>query len=247
MSVKLMTDVFESDLEPTRRLVALIYANFANDDGENSWPSVSTVSRMTGLTDRAVRLNVKSMVSDKILIPDGTSKYRTNRFRLDRNALLGYKRGEQPHADPESDSPSTLNQIHPESDSSLNQIQPNPESDSASTLNQIHPYPESDSANPLILNTNPSCTSDKTGSHQTIWDTILQQFVGQCDRVTFRTYLEPVDPLAWDGKMLTLAVANPYAQALLQDRFEPSINRILAGIAGLPEARTNIIVRPPNG
>jgi hypothetical protein len=247
MSVKLMTDVFESDLEPTRRMVALIYANFANDDGENSWPSVSTISRMTGLTDRAVRTNVKTLVADKILVPDGQSKYRTNRFKLNRSALLDYKREVKSEFDPESDSPSTLNQIHPESDSPLNQIHPHPESDSPSTLNQIHPYPESDSPNPLILNTDPSNTSDKTGPHKTIWDSILQQFHGQCDKVIYRTYLEPVDPIGWDGKTLTLGVANSYTQELIRSRFEPSINHYLSGIAGLPDAHANIIVRPPNG
>ncbi len=71
MSIKLMTDVFESDLGPTRRLVCLVYANFANDDGENSWPSVPTVGKMTGLEDRTVQNAIKSLVKDGILIADG--------------------------------------------------------------------------------------------------------------------------------------------------------------------------------
>lgn len=94
-------------------------------------------------------------------------------------------------------------------------------------------------------------TGKESQSHSnechSIWNTILQQFQGQCERVFYRTYLEPISPISWDGKTLTLGAANSYVVDLLNDRFSPSIDHNLSGMTGNPDAHVEIIVRTPNG
>ena len=48
---------------PTKRLVLLALADNANDEGE-CWPSVATLSRKTGLCERAVRTSLRQLEAD---------------------------------------------------------------------------------------------------------------------------------------------------------------------------------------
>ena len=55
MSVKLMTAVFESNLETTEKFVLLCLADHASDDGKNAFPSVQLICKKTSLSERSVR------------------------------------------------------------------------------------------------------------------------------------------------------------------------------------------------
>lgn len=61
MSVRLMAAIFESEtLGPTERLILLALADHADDSGR-CYPSISRLAQRTGLSERAVRNNVRAM------------------------------------------------------------------------------------------------------------------------------------------------------------------------------------------
>ena len=61
MSVKIMSAVFESEtLGPTERLIMLALADHADDDGR-CYPSIGRLCRRTGLKDRSIQNNLKSL------------------------------------------------------------------------------------------------------------------------------------------------------------------------------------------
>ena len=69
-------------------------------------------------------------------------------------------------------------------------------------------------------------------SPEEAWRTVLGQLQGQVERAVYRTWLEPLRPLAYADGTYTLAAASTYARDLAQSRFGATITRQLAGVYG---------------
>ncbi|NMB68270.1 MAG: hypothetical protein GYA20_05870 [Chloroflexi bacterium] len=69
-------------------------------------------------------------------------------------------------------------------------------------------------------------------SPEEAWRTVLGQLQGQVERAAYRTWLEPLRPLAYADGTYTLAAASTYARDLAQSRFGATITRQLAGVYG---------------
>lgn len=82
MSIKVMTLVWDSALEREHKFVALAYADWANDDGENIYPATDRVAWKTGYSERQVRAITKKLRELSILILQGQSSYRTNLYKM---------------------------------------------------------------------------------------------------------------------------------------------------------------------
>jgi len=82
MSGKLTGYIFDLTLPPTAKLVALAYADHADHDGGNIYPSVPTIARKTGLSDRAVTKTTRWLENIGLFMADGESPLRTNRWRI---------------------------------------------------------------------------------------------------------------------------------------------------------------------
>ena len=83
MSVRAMSNVFDrQDIKSsTDRFVLLALTDHASDDGENIYPSVETVCRKTGFSERTVQGAIKNLVAIGALVPDGKGKRMTNKYR----------------------------------------------------------------------------------------------------------------------------------------------------------------------
>ena len=67
MSIRIMSDVFESEsLGPTERLIMLALADHADDEGK-CYPSIARLCRRTGLKERAVQNNIRSLAAQGYL------------------------------------------------------------------------------------------------------------------------------------------------------------------------------------
>ena len=77
MSVRLMSMVFESDLDSTKKLIMLAASDFANDDGRSIYPSVATLCNKTSLSERTVRKQLKQLRESGMLVieKNSTSKF----------------------------------------------------------------------------------------------------------------------------------------------------------------------------
>lgn len=83
MSVRVMTQVWDADISTAEKMVLLIIADHANDDGTNAWPSVATIARKASMSERSVQRHIKSLESAGLLRVEqqagGNAKMRNDR------------------------------------------------------------------------------------------------------------------------------------------------------------------------
>jgi hypothetical protein len=86
MSVKVMGMIWDFPLPSSEKLILLAYADHADHDGNNIWPSIGLVARKTGLSRRTVqRITKKLQERDPpllILQGKGGGVGRTNRWKI---------------------------------------------------------------------------------------------------------------------------------------------------------------------
>ncbi|NCP86768.1 MAG: hypothetical protein CO094_11270 [Anaerolineae bacterium CG_4_9_14_3_um_filter_57_17] len=73
-----VTDVFRR----AEKYILLAYADHADHNGKNVFPSVDLICRKTGYAERAVQASTSSLVENGFLISDGQGPYGTNRYRI---------------------------------------------------------------------------------------------------------------------------------------------------------------------
>jgi len=62
MSIRLMTDVWRTDLPTIEKMILLVIADHANDDGSEAWPSQATIAKKASVSIRTVQRSVNSLV-----------------------------------------------------------------------------------------------------------------------------------------------------------------------------------------
>lgn len=67
MSIKIIDAALEVPCSSTDKLVLLVLANYANDEGINCWPSTATLQRQTGLSERAIRSSFRRLEQRGVL------------------------------------------------------------------------------------------------------------------------------------------------------------------------------------
>jgi len=98
MSVKVMGMVWDADLARDEKYILLAYADHADHEGRNVFPSIMRIARKTGYTTRSVQLITKKLIEMGILIPTGVGPKRTNRYIISL-AKLREKHHEYPFKD----------------------------------------------------------------------------------------------------------------------------------------------------
>lgn len=84
MSVKQMGLVWDLDLPPNQRLVLLAYADHADDDGNNVFPSLARMAHKTGYSKDQVRRISRELTADNLmeLVERSPGHGRPHRYRL---------------------------------------------------------------------------------------------------------------------------------------------------------------------
>lgn len=70
------------DFKPNHKYVLLKYADHADHEGRNIYPSVNTVAKKTGYKVRNVQYLTHQLQAMGLLIPDGEGPRGTNRWRI---------------------------------------------------------------------------------------------------------------------------------------------------------------------
>jgi len=83
MSILLMARVWAAELEPVEKLVALCFADFANDEGQ-AYPSLKTVAKKSGLSEATVRRKLRNLIDRDLL----TLTPRKDKSGRDTSALV---------------------------------------------------------------------------------------------------------------------------------------------------------------
>jgi hypothetical protein len=84
MSVKIMGLVWDLDnsvIDREEKYVLLAYADHADHEGRNMFPSIDLICQKTGYKERAAQMITRSLVAKGFLIPDGKGPKGTNKWR----------------------------------------------------------------------------------------------------------------------------------------------------------------------
>lgn len=91
MSILLMSRVFATSLSPSKKIVLLSLADFADDDGKNIFPSVATVAKKSSLSHRSVQTIIGDFADSGILRitknPFGGAPGKTRHLQINLAAL----------------------------------------------------------------------------------------------------------------------------------------------------------------
>ena len=102
MSIKVMSMVFQTKIpeikyragirtvslpESTAKIVLLAIADSANDEGKESWNSVSTLARKTGLSERSIERITHALMDAGVLLYTGETEYGTNNWSINLDSL----------------------------------------------------------------------------------------------------------------------------------------------------------------
>ena len=83
MSVHVLSWVLRHSEETLgRRLVLIVLADHAKEDGSSSWPSVNTIAREARMTRRPVQTALRQLEEHGAIIPVGTSKAGTTIYTI---------------------------------------------------------------------------------------------------------------------------------------------------------------------
>jgi len=93
MSVRLMSMVFDSDIDSTKKLIMLAVSDFANDEGRSIYPSVSTLCNKTSLSERTVRKQLKELRAKGLLAIEKKSTSKSpNTYYIGVQEMQGCRR-----------------------------------------------------------------------------------------------------------------------------------------------------------
>ena len=91
MSILLMSKVFKINLRLSLKMVLLVLADFASDDGKNIFPSVSTIAKKSSLSRRSVQTIIRDLLGSGILHsaknPHGGAPGSTRHLEINLAAL----------------------------------------------------------------------------------------------------------------------------------------------------------------
>ena len=82
MSGKVSGWVWDTNLPQNEKYVLLAYADHADHEGNNIFPSVGLIARKTGYSHRSVQRIVIRLKEKGYLVIQGTSKYGTNQYSI---------------------------------------------------------------------------------------------------------------------------------------------------------------------
>lgn len=65
-----------------KKVVLLAYADHADHEGNNMYPSIDLIVYKTELSESTVHRCVKELIDDGLLIPDGKGPHNTNKYSM---------------------------------------------------------------------------------------------------------------------------------------------------------------------
>ena len=88
MSVKIMGLVWDLELPQSEKFVLLAYADHADHNGDNMFPSVALVAKKTGYSERSVQRTTRSLEEKGFLVANGKGPKGTNKWKYGRGDKL---------------------------------------------------------------------------------------------------------------------------------------------------------------
>jgi Helix-turn-helix domain len=114
-------------IQGNKRWVLMSLANHADENGQNSWPSVGTMAEDANCSERTVQYALRSLEKDGYITPEGKSAYGTTMYRLSKEGgaesappLFEGATGEPPGVQPGDEEGATITAPKPSKEPSVN-------------------------------------------------------------------------------------------------------------------------------
>jgi len=248
MSVRIMSIVWDSQLGPNEKLVLLALADFANDNGENAWPSVATIAQKTSLGERTVQRKLIEMIQSGLITRDGRGPRGTNRYHISRSAIENYR---QPAPQEgvtvtgcQGDGVSlttkrgvtmtpggvtvTPQGCQGDTGGGVTDDKKGCHGDTRTIINHLtdkHPEPLNDpSADPNTPNT------PNTPNAANLWDAVRGQLAQSISRPHYEQYLLQTQAIGWGNGVLSIGSYNQYTRDFLEKRLTALASQKLSGL-----------------
>ena len=89
MSIRVISAILDADTgSPGTKLVLMILADFAREDGGSIYPSMETVAQRACMNECTVRRNIKKLIDAGWIIKEGKGFGKTNRYRIPNPGVL---------------------------------------------------------------------------------------------------------------------------------------------------------------
>jgi hypothetical protein len=95
MSIRLMSLVFESNIEPNDKLVLLAMADYAADNGTQIFPSIETLVHKTSLSERTVQRSLRDLEAQELIVVvanAGGGRGKATNYMINVDKLKGVSR-----------------------------------------------------------------------------------------------------------------------------------------------------------
>ena len=97
MSVRVQTYVWQLDLPPSHKLIAIALADHCHDDGSEARPSRALLVKKTGLSEATLRRSIKDLIEWGVIVLDRpASQHRANCYRFPLPADFATLSGQSP-------------------------------------------------------------------------------------------------------------------------------------------------------
>lgn len=258
MSVHIMGQVWDSDLERDEKYVLLAYADHADHTGRNIYPSDELVAWKTGYSERQViRIRLK-LIGQKILLRDGSSPFGTQMYQIDVDALprrTQYKnqRRGRPSSSPEShqngseigdtmspDSPKTGDTLSPNSEKQVTPCHSEGDISEKQVTSATKIGDIAMSLNPsLTVNLKPSDSTEEALQEKIekcnyspveAWNSARSQLQAEMPKAAFENWVRDTQVLDYQPGKFYVLCGNGYARDWLQSRIKSTVTRLLTGI-----------------
>ena len=97
MSVRVQTYVWQLDLPPSHKLIAIALADHCHDDGSEARPSRALLMKKTGLSEATLRRSIKDLIEWGVIVLDRpASQHRANCYKFPLPADFATLSGQSP-------------------------------------------------------------------------------------------------------------------------------------------------------
>lgn len=196
----------EIEFKPSHKYILVAYADHADHNGKNIFPSVRTIEKKTGIDERTIQRHVRTLEQIGLLIPDGMGINGTNRYKLP------YSQG----GDKLTPVKMTPVDGGDKKDNPLGDI---PSGD----------IPSGDKLTPELKEFNQANLIKLSNDFFNVWEETKKEIQTKAvlKRAQFQTWVHPTEAASFDGRTLYVWANNAIHQEWLRDNVTDAAQNII--------------------
>ena len=243
MSIRLMSQVWESGLNRQQKSIALAYADHAEDDGTGIYPSLNRMEYNTSYTRRSVQTITKELVDLGVLVFVGQGYKSVNEYRMDESKLPKRMTFQEFVESKENAGGAKIAPVQKKTKGVQKKTQgvqktvrrdaeiaPDPSNQRKDVIYKYKDSVFSFSSSETDLGL---LAGDTNMSLSTAWKATMGEIELKMEKATFNTWLKNADLVAVVDNEFYVRCNNDYGADWLNNRLKDTVVRTLSAITGI--------------